>query len=228
MSPVVLNKYKLKPEDTGVYCGRGSPWGNPFAMDEDLGRNTVCDMFEEYANITPGYKESVKAELAGKNLICFCKPMRCHCDTLLRIANDLPKTPINVNLLQALPLDTPFLLVTAGGGGDGEFMIDTVLRAYEHDPSLTHPCLIIFGPFMQPGAVEGWSIEGQRDLFNMLGGQQLDLKINDAHFLIPYISDSAVIGLGAEYSSKNIGSLCESCPRFSSCMWRRENIKTKN
>lgn len=62
----------------------------------------------------------------------------------------LPKTPINVNLLQALPFDTPFLLVTAGGGGDGEFMIDTVLRAYEHDPSLTHPCLIIFGPFMQP------------------------------------------------------------------------------
>lgn len=96
MSPVVLNKYKLKPEDKGVYCGRGSPWGNPFAIDEDLGRNTVCDMFEEYVNVTPGYKESVKTELAGKNLICFCKPMRCHCDTLLRIANDLPKTPIKL------------------------------------------------------------------------------------------------------------------------------------
>lgn len=45
MLPVVLNKYKLKSEDKGVYCDRGSPWGNPFAMDEDLGRNTVCDMF---------------------------------------------------------------------------------------------------------------------------------------------------------------------------------------
>jgi predicted glycosyltransferase len=44
----------------------------------------------------------------------------------------------------------PFLLVTTGGGGDGEALIDWVLRAYEHDPLLPYPALLVLGPFMQP------------------------------------------------------------------------------
>src|SRR5918999_1285054 len=43
----------------------------------------------------------------------------------------------------------PFLLVTTGGGGDGESLIDWVLRAYEHDPLLPYPALLVLGPFMQ-------------------------------------------------------------------------------
>ena len=46
--------------------------------------------------------------------------------------------------------DGRFLLVTAGGGGDGEDMIDWVLAAYEHDPGGLPPALMVFGPFMQP------------------------------------------------------------------------------
>ena len=44
----------------------------------------------------------------------------------------------------------PYLLVTTGGGGDGEALIDWVLRAYEHDPLLPYPALLVLGPFMQP------------------------------------------------------------------------------
>lgn len=44
----------------------------------------------------------------------------------------------------------PFLLVTPGGGGDGENLIDWVLRAYETDRRLPYPALLVFGPFMQP------------------------------------------------------------------------------
>jgi predicted glycosyltransferase len=43
----------------------------------------------------------------------------------------------------------PFLLVTTGGGGDGEGLIDWVLRAYEHDALLPYPALLVLGPFMQ-------------------------------------------------------------------------------
>jgi predicted glycosyltransferase len=42
----------------------------------------------------------------------------------------------------------PFLLVTVGGGGDGEAIIDWVLRAYETDRDLPYPALIVLGPFM--------------------------------------------------------------------------------
>lgn len=42
----------------------------------------------------------------------------------------------------------PFILVTAGGGGDGEDVIDWVLSAYESDPHIPCPALVVFGPFM--------------------------------------------------------------------------------
>ena len=42
----------------------------------------------------------------------------------------------------------PFVLVTAGGGGDGDELIDRVLAAYELDSGLAPPALIVFGPFI--------------------------------------------------------------------------------
>ncbi|MFM9863935.1 MAG: glycosyltransferase family protein [Micropepsaceae bacterium] len=41
------------------------------------------------------------------------------------------------------------ILVTAGGGGDGELLMDWVLRAYEHDARALPPALIVPGPFMR-------------------------------------------------------------------------------
>jgi predicted glycosyltransferase len=46
--------------------------------------------------------------------------------------------------------DNEFLLVTPGGGGDGGGLVDLVLRAYEHDPLIPLPALLVFGPFMLP------------------------------------------------------------------------------
>jgi len=47
-------------------------------------------------------------------------------------------------------LKEPFLLVTTGGGGDGDVMIDWVLRAYEEHPrKIPQGALLVLGPFMQ-------------------------------------------------------------------------------
>jgi predicted glycosyltransferase len=45
--------------------------------------------------------------------------------------------------------DGGFLLVTSGGGGDGDGLVDWVLAAYENDPGGLPPVLLVFGPFMQ-------------------------------------------------------------------------------
>ena len=45
-------------------------------------------------------------------------------------------------------IDAPYILVTPGGGGDGDQMVDSVIAAYERDRALPHPALIVFGPFM--------------------------------------------------------------------------------
>ncbi len=42
----------------------------------------------------------------------------------------------------------PYLLITVGGGGDGEEIVDWVLRAYEEDPDIPYPALLVLGPFM--------------------------------------------------------------------------------
>lgn len=78
------------------------------------------------------------------------------------------------------------------------------------------------GPLMQPGSVEGWSVAGQRDLFNLCGAAELGLSLTDACMLRPRISDSMIIGMG-DYTSERTTSLCPSCPRYKTCLWRREN-----
>src|SRR3954462_11668330 len=44
--------------------------------------------------------------------------------------------------------ERPYLLVTTGGGGDGEALVDWVLRPCEPDPLLPYPALLVLGPFM--------------------------------------------------------------------------------
>lgn len=44
--------------------------------------------------------------------------------------------------------DTPYILVTPGGGGDGETLVNLVLEAYETDPDLTIPAKLVYGPFL--------------------------------------------------------------------------------
>ena len=50
------------------------------------------------------------------------------------------------------PIEGPYLLVTAGGGGDGEALIDWVLRAYELGEPMALPALVVLGPFMPSDA----------------------------------------------------------------------------
>ena len=82
--PKVLNKRRasvLSPN--AVYCGRGSPYGNPFVIGRDGNRDEVCDKFER--EILPTLDVTA---LRGKNLLCYCAPKRCHCDAILRKANE--------------------------------------------------------------------------------------------------------------------------------------------
>ena len=58
----------------------------------------------------------------------------------------------------------PFILVTTGGGGDGDDLIDWVISAYEADPKLEQPALILFGPFIDgTSAVRGAHRQGSRN-----------------------------------------------------------------
>lgn len=42
----------------------------------------------------------------------------------------------------------PYVLITPGGGGDGQALVDLVLEAYETDPTLKPDAAVVYGPFL--------------------------------------------------------------------------------
>jgi Domain of unknown function (DUF4326) len=80
--PKVLNKRTDTIPPDAVYCGRPSKYRNPFKMRSESERDCVCDRFE--AEVLPRLDVS---GLRGKDLVCWCAPLRCHCDAILAKAN---------------------------------------------------------------------------------------------------------------------------------------------
>jgi len=100
----VVNKYKHSPTENDVYIGRGSILGNIFTSIQDRKTKAefVCKSVEESiekhkqkllkdienknsdicTELNRIYKLSLKQDV---NLVCFCKPKKCHGDTIKEI-----------------------------------------------------------------------------------------------------------------------------------------------
>ncbi len=80
-----------KGEKHDVYIGRGSPWGNPYAIGfEGDDREDVIRKYKY--DFDRGYLKSSKADalkLKGKVLGCHCKPAACHGDVIAEYLNSL-------------------------------------------------------------------------------------------------------------------------------------------
>jgi hypothetical protein len=82
---------KLAKKDTFVYVGRPSKWGNPFYLrnrSDAQERAFVIQQYEQFLVQNPQLIADAKRELRGRNLGCYCAPLPCHADVLLRIANE--------------------------------------------------------------------------------------------------------------------------------------------
>ena len=84
--PKVLNKKFTSVE--GVYIGRPSKYGNPFSIGKDGSRLEVIQKHHQWLLTQPELIADAKKELKGKNLICWCAPLACHGDVLLKLVND--------------------------------------------------------------------------------------------------------------------------------------------
>lgn len=74
----------MRHQKADVNCGRGSVFGNPYEIGRDGTRDEVCDkyitLFKKRLQ-DPTFRAKVMA-LKGKRLGCWCKPDRCHVDTI--------------------------------------------------------------------------------------------------------------------------------------------------
>ncbi len=80
-----------KMPDNTIYVGRGSKWGNHFAVSK-YGRDGAVDKFRQYIghpNSPHDFEfQDIEEELTGKNLACWCREdQACHADVLLEYAN---------------------------------------------------------------------------------------------------------------------------------------------
>jgi hypothetical protein len=83
----VLNKKQLRGVvPHAVYIGRPSVWGNPFVIGKDGTRAEVVEKYERSLLRQPHLMAQL-GKLRGCNLICWCAPLQCHGDVLLRLAN---------------------------------------------------------------------------------------------------------------------------------------------
>jgi hypothetical protein len=79
-------------EKESLYIGRGTIWGNPFTSIQDRKtkaefvvktREQSVELYENYLLTQPTLLYRLP-ELNGHQLGCFCKPLSCHGDILVR------------------------------------------------------------------------------------------------------------------------------------------------
>ena len=80
------------------------------------------------------------------------------------LRRSLPDTQNTGHDVARRPIDMtdPYILVTAGGGGDGDILMDWVLRAYESKAALPLRALFVLGPFMAADRQQEFEIRARR------------------------------------------------------------------
>lgn len=88
--------------ESAVYVGRGSKWGNPYPVGSMhpidgetwavLSAESSVNLYRTHLDERPYGRRALSAqavaELAGKNLACWCAmDQPCHADVLLEVAN---------------------------------------------------------------------------------------------------------------------------------------------
>jgi hypothetical protein len=77
------------------WCGKelfdASPWANYYSVKR-YGREEAIRRYEEKLRNTPELMARLP-ELKGKVLACWCKPLPCHGDALVRLLEEDPTQP---------------------------------------------------------------------------------------------------------------------------------------
>jgi hypothetical protein len=76
-----------KPEGA-VVVTRPSRWGNPFRIEEGRSAAHAVERYRLWLLDQPEFVAQVRAELAGRDLACWCRlGAPCHAEVLLEVAN---------------------------------------------------------------------------------------------------------------------------------------------
>ena len=77
------------------------------------------------------------------------------------------------------------------------------------------------GDALAPGSLVGWTLRGQRSLCSLLPLEAIGVNLNASCVLEPHKSASMLVGIGPDYTSSRVGSVCRFCALADRC-WRRK------
>lgn len=133
----------LRDSDTKVVLGLRDVMDSPENLAREWAtRNTLARMEEYYDRIWVYGPESFWNPLAGLDVSDVLASRIRHVGFLRR---ELP----SAHGYDAHFLPEEYILVTAGGGGDGSVLMEQVLAAREVDGSNEYPLVMVLGPFMK-------------------------------------------------------------------------------
>lgn len=138
----------LKTKGTKLVLGLRDVMDAPDRLEKEWREKQVIEKIDHFYDEiwvygTQGFYDPLTG-LAG------CEPLRGRMTFTGFLKRHLPAIQYPVTL----PFTNPYILVTAGGGGDGADLMEWVLSAYERDKSLPHPAVMVLGPFMPISARE--------------------------------------------------------------------------
>ena len=91
--PKVWNKRDPNCPKDAIYGGRPGKWGNKYRIGaphpetgKPMTRGDVIYLHRKEIENDPEKLEELK-QYRGKDWVCWCAPLPCHCDTLLELAN---------------------------------------------------------------------------------------------------------------------------------------------
>jgi predicted glycosyltransferase len=147
----------LRERGTPLILGLRDVMDDPTALETEWERkNAVPALTEYYDELWVYGLPQICDPLAGIDLPASVRHRMVYTGYLGR---ELSSTAANHEVRD---LDDDFLLVTAGGGGDGDELIDWVLAAYENDPGTLSPALVVYGPFMMPEHQAAYDVRASR------------------------------------------------------------------
>jgi predicted glycosyltransferase len=132
----------LRRRGTTLVLGLRDVMDAPERLEREWAPQNVLEKIGQYYDDiwvygTPGFWDPLTG-LAGR------EPVRAKTTFSGFLRRHVPAAQHPVNI----PFTNPYILVTAGGGGDGAALMSWVLAAYEEDKELPFPAVLVLGPFM--------------------------------------------------------------------------------
>jgi len=73
------------------------------------------------------------------------------------------------------------------------------------------------GAVLSPGSIDGWDIMDQKAFCDVIPFNEINIHLTQNGTLMPFKTVTGIIGIGPDYGTDRVGSICQHCNCISNC-----------